>query len=69
MHISEAYANRVQQFEIQYRDHDDWKTIIDGTTLGENYNQSFAPVTAAEFRLNILDATQGPTINEIELLK
>ena len=67
--ISEAYANRVQEFELQYRDHNDWKTIIAGTTLGENYSQSFPPVTAAEFRLNILDATQGPTINEIEFSK
>jgi alpha-L-fucosidase len=65
--ISEAYANRVQKFEFQYRDHDDWKTVFAGTTLGEAYSQSFAAVTAREFRLNILDATQGPTISEIRL--
>jgi hypothetical protein len=35
--------------------------------LGEAYSQSFAAVTAREFRLNILDATQGPTISEIRL--
>jgi alpha-L-fucosidase len=66
--ISEAYANRVQKFEFQYRDGNDWKTIFDGTTLGDNFQKSFGPVTAREFRLAILDATKGPTINEIELL-
>ena len=65
--ISEAYA-RVRKFEFQYRDGADWKTIFAGTTLGETFHQKFAPVTAGEFRLNVLDATQGPTINEIELL-
>jgi alpha-L-fucosidase len=65
--ISEAYPNRVQQFTFQYRDGDDWKTIFDGTTLGDNYQKHFEPVAAREFRLNILDATGGPTINEIEL--
>jgi alpha-L-fucosidase len=66
--ISEAYPNRVQIFEFQYRDGDDWKNIFNGTTLGDNFQKSFEPVTAREFRLNILDATDGPTINEIELL-
>ncbi|HEX4262879.1 MAG TPA: alpha-L-fucosidase [Verrucomicrobiae bacterium] len=64
--ISEAY-DRVRKFEFQYRDGADWKTIFVGTALGEKFHQKFAPVTAREFRLNILDATQGPTINEIEL--
>ena len=67
--ISEAYPNRVQQFAFQYRDGDEWKTIFAGTTLGDNYQKSFEPVTAREFRLNVLDATHGPTINEIELLE
>jgi alpha-L-fucosidase len=67
--ISEAYPNRVQQFTFQYRAGDEWKTIFAGTTLGDNYQKAFEPVTAREFRLNILGATAGPTINEIELSK
>ncbi len=67
--IAEAYPNRVRQFTFQYRDGDEWKTIFAGTTFGDNYQKSFQPVTAREFRLNILNATQGPTINEIELLE
>jgi alpha-L-fucosidase len=67
--ISEAYANRVQQFEFQYQVGDDWKTIFSGTTLGDHFEQSFAPVSAHAFRLNILEASDGPTIKEIKLLK
>ena len=67
--ISEAYANRVRKFEFQYRDRDDWKAIFSGTTLGEHFEQTFTPVSANEFRLNILDASDAPTIDEIKLLK
>ena len=65
--VLEAYPYRVQKFEFQYRGGDEWKTIFTGTTLGANYQKSFSPVTAREFRLNILDATVGPTIKEMEL--
>ena len=68
VHISEAYPKRVQKFEFQYRDGGDWKNIFTGTTLGDNFQKSFKPVTAQEFRLNILDASEGPTINEVQLL-
>ena len=65
--ISEAYPTRVKKFEFQYRDGGDWKTIFRGTTLGDDFRKHFDPVTAQDFRLNILDASEGPTINEIEL--
>ena len=67
--ISEAYANRVQRFEFQYRNGDVWQTLITGTVLGDHFSQSFPAVTASEFRLIILDATEGPTIKEIELIQ
>jgi alpha-L-fucosidase len=58
----------VQKFEFQYREGDDWKTIFAGTTLGDDFERSFSPVSARAFRLNILDASDAPTLNEIELL-
>ena len=64
--IREAY-DRVRKFEFQRRDGDDWKTIFAGTTLGSHFHNEFAPVTGREFRLRVQDATDGPTINEIEL--
>jgi alpha-L-fucosidase len=67
--ISEAasYADRVAKFEFQYRAGGEWKTIFSGTKIGAKFQKKFEPVTAREFRLNILDATEGPTIAEIEL--
>jgi alpha-L-fucosidase len=67
--ISEAasYAGRVAKFEFQYRDGGEWKTIFSGTKIGAKFQKKFEPVKAQEFRLNILDTTEGPTIAEIEL--
>ena len=66
--IQEAapYTGRVTKFEFQYRDGGAWKTIFSGTKIGDQFQKKFAPVKAQEFRLNILDATEGPTIAEIE---
>ena len=65
--ISEAY-DRVRRFELQYRDGADWKTFLQGTRIGEKYAQDFPPVTAQYVRLSILEATDGPTIWEFQLL-
>ena len=65
--IEEAYGQRVQRFEFQYRAGPDWKTLCIGEKIGGNFERQFKPVRAQEFRLNILDATDGPTIAEIEL--
>jgi alpha-L-fucosidase len=66
--ISEAYAGRVLQYELQSRQTGEWKTFLAGATLGAEIELAFPPVIAREFRLNILSAKQGPTINEIEWL-
>ena len=59
-----------QKFEFQYRDGAEWKTIFTGDRIGEWFAKKLdEAVTAREFRLNILDATDGPTINDIELLE
>jgi alpha-L-fucosidase len=65
--LSEAY-DRVRQFELQYQEGDAWKTFLSGTRIGEKFTQDFAPVTAQCVRLNILEATDGPTIWEFQLL-
>jgi alpha-L-fucosidase len=65
----EGGGNRVQKFELQYQDGSTWKKIISGTTIGAEYKKDFPAVTARIVRLNILDATEGPTIDEFEILK
>ena len=66
--ISEAFSPRVQSFELQAKVGDDWKTFHTGTTLSVNYKASFEPVTAQVVRLNILQASDGPTIWEFQLM-
>ena len=63
----EEYARRIQKFELQYKEGDEWKSCLSGTTTPADYTHDFAPVTARIVRLNILEATEGPTINELEL--
>ncbi|NQT04277.1 MAG: alpha-L-fucosidase [Planctomycetes bacterium] len=64
--IDEEY-DRVQEFELQCRDGNRWKTFARGTKLGHDYSKQFEPVTARYVRLNILKATDGPTICEFQL--
>jgi len=64
--IHEAYAGRVQNYELQYRDGTGWRTFLTGATLNANFEIKFPAVKARELRLNILSAKQGPTIQEIE---
>jgi alpha-L-fucosidase len=66
--ISEAY-DRVRQFELQIKDGDQWQTFARGTKIGDEYVQQFSPITAQIVRLNILEATEGPTIWEFQLFE
>ena len=65
--ISEAY-DRVRRFELQYKTGQTWKPFVQGTTIGEKYAARFDPVTAQHVRLNILEATEGPTLWEFQLM-
>ncbi len=64
--ISEAYE-RVRKFELQVREGEGWRTFHAGATLGEKFAATFPPVTGNAVRLNILEATDGPTIWEIAI--
>jgi alpha-L-fucosidase len=66
--ISEAYAPRVQKYELEAKEGDGWKTFAQGGRLGEEATIRFEPVTAQVIRLNILQASEGPTIWEFQLL-
>jgi len=68
-YLAEAYPCRVRSFELQYQDGPAWKTFCKGTTIGEQWLRRFAPLTARPVRLNVLDATNGPTIWEFQLFK
>jgi alpha-L-fucosidase len=68
--IEESEGERVRKFEFQHRDGSEWKTIYTGTNIGRWHQQKLEPpITAQEFRLNILAATGGPRIADIELIE
>ncbi len=63
---------RIRRFALESKETKDapqWKTILEGATVGEAFTNTFPAVTARIVRLNILDATDGPTIDEIEILR
>ncbi len=67
--IGESYAPRVQEFELQAKEGDAWKTFHRGTTIGEERSIKFPPIKAQVIRLSILKADEGPTIWEFQLFE
>lgn len=65
--ILEEPWNRVRRFQLQYKDGEVWKTFYEGTTLG-SFRTSFKAITARQVRLNVLKATNVPTIWEFQLI-
>jgi autotransporter-associated beta strand protein len=66
--INEAF-DRAQSFQLQWFDGSVWQTFWTGATLGNQWSQNFPPVTARRVRLNILDASEGPTVWEFQLFQ
>lgn len=69
--VRQAYPElgRVRKFAIESLDGDRWKPCYQGETLGAKLNARFDPVTAQRVRLNIIEATEGPTIWEFALFE
>ncbi len=66
--LSEAY-NRIQQFELQAERDGRWETFARGGKIGSGLELKFASVTVQKVRLNVLQATDGPTIWEFLLFE
>lgn len=62
------YAERIRRFELLARDTGEWKTLLTGTTMPADYVATFPALTARSIKLNILEATDGPTIDELQVL-
>ena len=68
--IEEALGQRVRSFEFQYKSGEEWKTAFTGESIGRWYQKKLdTPITTSAFRLNILDASDGPTIADIEFFE
>jgi len=60
------YETRVQKFRLQFKENETWTTLVEGTTLG-TFQTTFKPITAQHVRLEILEATNVPSIYEFHL--
>jgi alpha-L-fucosidase len=65
--VKELGFQRTQQFALEWRDGASWKELARGTTIAGEREIKFSPVKARRVRLNILKATDVPTIEEFEL--
>lgn len=67
--IKQAYPElkRVRKFAVEYWQDGQWKTACQGENLGARFTATFEPVTAQRVRLNISEASDGPTIWEFQL--
>jgi alpha-L-fucosidase len=54
---------------LQWFDGSAWQNFWTGTTIGNQWSQSFPPITSRLVRLNILNASDGPTIWEFQLFQ
>lgn len=64
-----GHSSRVKKFELQKKSGEVWTPFHSGAALGAHFKVSFDPVTTTAIRLNILDASEGPTISEILIEK
>jgi alpha-L-fucosidase len=65
--IKELGYHRTQEFAIEYKDGETWKELANGTTIAGEKTLDFTPVTARYVRLNILKASEVPTVEEFQI--
>lgn len=66
--ISEACGDRIRKFTLEQKVGEEWKPFFTGTNVGEHFSVKFPTVKTRQLRLNIQEATEGPTIYEIQFL-
>jgi len=64
--VLESPWDRVRKFRLERLDGEEWVAFHEGTTLGDGLI-TFEPVTSRHVRLNILEATNVPTIWEFQV--
>ena len=64
--IQEGWG-RVQRFDVQAKEGDQWHTVLEGKTIGPHFERQFIPVRSQFVRLNIHEASDVPTIWEFHV--
>ncbi len=59
------WNHKSQHFQLQVKEGDQWKTVLEGDTKGTGHQQVFGPVTGQYFRLVITGPDgERPVVNE-----
>ncbi len=67
--VREIGYPRTQEFAIEWNDGGAWRELARGTTLGAEKTITFAPTRLRHIRLNILKASEVPTIEEFQVFE
>lgn len=62
-------GQRVEKFAIDAWDGQNWKPVIEATTIGRQRLLRFAPATASRVRIRILESRDTPTLRSVGLFK
>ena len=65
--IKEIGYPRTQEFVVEWLDGETWQPLVKGQTLAGDRTFDFEPVVAQKVRLNILRASEVPTIEEFQV--
>jgi alpha-L-fucosidase len=65
--IEELQYPRTQKFAIEYKEGETWKPVATGSSIAGTKSIDFPEITAQHVRLNILQASDVPTIEEFQL--
>jgi len=57
--ISEPYEAHIRSFKVQYLDDGEWKTIIEGDSVGSDFMKKFPPVKAGMIRIMVTKFITG----------
>lgn len=67
--ICGEYKRAVQAFKIEAFINGEWKLLVTGEKIGNNFNASFETISAQKYRLTILKASKLPYIAELTFVK
>lgn len=60
-------GQHIEHYRIEVWDHENWKPIVEGHSIGHKRIDGFQPVTASRMRLNILSSSAEAHIREFQV--
>jgi len=67
--VLQGSFNRIEKYQLQAWIDDAWKIVVEGSTIADDGPVEFEPVTSSRFRLEILQASEVPSITEFQLFE